>query len=187
MIDLSLTFHSIYTLQILLHCKNQEFQAVLMYIPFLHSTSRSVRILPQHGSSHSRVCRLACHSPLHRFPQPRHNHSQNSRSVSDASFDLLLEYIHCWILAMRKIKTNINIHILYSISFNKASLRIFCNFQGTPGDCFKLFRRQKQTLSLACLFSKSLHFIIKSQQMPKTPGRLFSAHCARCNLVRCSP
>lgn len=70
---------------------------------FAHSTNTSVQILPQRGSSHSRACRLACHSPLHRFPQPKRNHNQNSRSVSDASSDLLLEYIHCWILAMRKI------------------------------------------------------------------------------------
>lgn len=115
--------------------KKEEFEAPQTYIPFLHNTKTSVRTLPQHDSSCSRICRLACHSLLYRLSQPEHNHNQNSRSVSDASSALLQEYIHCWILARRKTQTRVQVnkHIhLYSVPFKQPSLWMFCDLQGTP-------------------------------------------------------
>ncbi len=57
---------------------------------------RIVSSLPQRGSSCSRVCKQASHSPWRRSLQPAHSHIQNSRSASGANFGPQPGCTHYW-------------------------------------------------------------------------------------------
>jgi len=65
---------------------------------------------------------------------------------------------------------------LNSISFHKASLMMFCDFQGTPGNSTVSsdFNTETESIHLFDCLPKASISVTESQQAPKSPGKLFS-------------